>query len=135
MIYQWSVPNIDADACFIKLKFPGDQHGHFDSNVDAFSISKTVGIGDLLDRGGLLSMFPNPVADKLSVSFTSQSEGRQTYAFEVYNTIGDVILNQTYVIDSPTQTININVGDWIPGMYFLKVSSNSHRVSKRFIKK
>lgn len=135
-LYQWSVPNIDSDVCFIRLRFPNGQADHYAINVEAFSISKSVGIDDLFVKDEEVMIFPNPVLDKLSISFKSQYQGPQSYDIELYNMLGEVELSQTYVFDSSNrQTININVSDCISGMYVIRVRSNNYSISKAYIKK
>lgn len=135
-VYQWSVPNIDADECFIKLRFTGDQYGHYDTNVDAFSITKTVGIGDRDDKNTKLRLFPNPVTEELNIQYQAPESSGQICDIEVINIFGELLIQESHITDNnEIQWVSVDVDHLRSGVYFVKVHSNHGAVSKKFFKK
>lgn len=78
---------------------------------------------------------PNPVKkNKLTIEVTRLPQGE--YQFEIYDTLGRMIAINKYSMrrnDGNTK-IKIKVGNYKPGLYFVRLSSGSQIVEKKFIK-
>ncbi|NQU33793.1 MAG: peptidylprolyl isomerase, partial [Bacteroidetes bacterium] len=71
-VYQWTVPNINSDECFIKLTSPGIPD-KYSINELPFSINHTVGIENLVNADvSELKIFPNPASESITISFENR---------------------------------------------------------------
>jgi hypothetical protein len=71
------------------------------------------------------SLFPNPVANTLNIKRHNQA---QINSIEIYNTLGQLILVLTDLIDS------LDVSQLNAGNYFIKLNTDKGSVSTKFIK-
>lgn len=133
-IYEWTVPNIDSDECFIKLSFPGMPENQYDINEVAFSIYHTVGLDDNIIKDEEFKIFPIPAIDILSISLNAHKKGNHNYDIQVYNMGGEIILNESNIIND-NQIINLDLSNLTTGIYFINIRSETKSISKKFIKK
>jgi len=79
-----------------------------------------------------LTIYPNPVTDKLTLGFPVAIDGK--YSLEIVNLQGKVVYNNQRN-ESSTRSIQINDIGYLPsGIYFIKVSDRSAIFSGRIIK-
>lgn len=91
-------------------------HVHFfDTGVEDYSLA------------GRLTVYPNPSSDVVNVQCTMNN----VQSIEVFDVFGKLITS-TNVIDNLAR---INVSDLAPGMYFVRVATDSGVVTKQFVKK
>lgn len=128
--YQWSVPDIDSDHCFIRLTTPGIPD-KYSINETAFSIFHTLGIDNNLSvNEGTITIYPIPVTNKASVILSSDVEW-ETYNVMVYNSNGELISNN----EQKDHQFDINLQQLPTGIYILKLSNGKRSISRRFIKR
>jgi hypothetical protein len=72
------------------------------------------------------SIYPNPSSDELNLNLPSNISN---VLIEVFDVTGKYIYKSKAI--KPT---SINVVNWKTGLYFIKVSSNNFKVTKRFIR-
>lgn len=71
-----------------------------------------------------VKLYPNPTEDKLHIEAIGEIE-----SFQIYNVLGEVLSH------GPIQNQEINIHSFIPGVYFLELSSGSAKNSYKIIKK
>lgn len=83
-----------------------------------------------LDNNVLLSVFPNPVADKLNIAISNNAiiSKLQLQVFDV----GGKLMGQQSAANS--NTISIDVGRYAAGVYLLKIIYNGKEETIRFVK-
>lgn len=134
--YLWTVPNISSDECFIKLSIPGSPE-LLSINQTAFTIYQALGINDQLTSDRLASTIsPNPVFDKLNISFLAEESWTSTGTIEIYTAKGELVLSNAERIKSfGNQNIILDVQELPQGLYMLKLSFEGKTSSKKFIKR
>ena len=78
---------------------------------------------------------PVPVKkSKLTVSIVSLPKGE--YQLEIYDTMGKLMITNKYKVSKKdgTTKVKLKVGNFKPGVYFVRLSSGSQVVEKKFIK-
>lgn len=130
--YAWPVPNIESDACFIKLTSPG-MPDLYDINISPFTINKTVGIDNGFDDDEIsYNLYPNPVTNKLNIKFNDSLKSDLIINIQDIN--GKIItetivkkqdINSTYVYDT---------SELPSGTYFIRIICNDVLSVKKFIK-
>jgi|APLak6261682215_1056145.scaffolds.fasta_scaffold02099_2 hypothetical protein len=75
-----------------------------------------------------LSVYPNPVKDKLVIESEEFSQNLQV---SVTDLLGKEVLNKNF-INSKTETLDVSM--LLPGVYFLKVTVNGQNAVKKFVK-
>lgn len=79
------------------------------------------------------SLYPNPSSDLTTINLEKPLVFRQQEV-EIYNILGEEV--RTEQIASGSQIINLNVNDLTPGVYFVNIIGDGHRVaSKKMIVK
>lgn len=74
-----------------------------------------------------IRIYPNPVTDFVHFDLKDKSK---EYTFEAYNTLGQKI--QTGTINGQSK---INVSNWTPGVYFLKINTGKETKVQKLIKR
>lgn len=134
-IFNWYVPNISSNECFIRLAIPG-LPDLYSINDLPFTIYPIVGIEDKSNTDEVsFSIFPNPVSDKVSVTFFIPDNWNSTYEIEIFNTKGELVLSQTEgIIRKGDQTIELDVTNLSKGMYVMKIEGQGGSLSQKFVK-
>ena len=127
--YAWTVPNIDAEACTIRIS-PTSQSELYSENQIFFSISKVQGIGDE-SLNEIMKLSPNPAEDLISVTFNNNRQFIES--IEVYKLNGELVLTQklAYYVKEDLQ---INISSLADGAYLMKINSENKTHSQQFIK-
>jgi hypothetical protein len=82
-------------------------------------------------NAGMLSLYPNPTSDQFTIY--PEYSGRFTISeIEIYNMLGENIFSQKPAANS--QQLTVNVSEFNPGIYFVKVKSEQQEYVARFIK-
>ncbi|MDT4851092.1 hypothetical protein FQZ97_852610 [compost metagenome] len=82
--------------------------------------------------GGAVAMvvYPNPTADKLSVSVPAQLKAAEVEV-NVYDQLNQVIFTKSYKAGTP---IEVNLKKYVPGIYNVVVSSGEFKESRKIVK-
>ncbi len=81
-----------------------------------------------------ISVFPNPVANSLTLSFNGLAQGQ--YAIRLYNSIGNVVSQQQVDLLGTTATKKIATNSLVKGFYIMKLTDSNGKTifSKQIIK-
>lgn len=135
-LYEWNVPNINSDECLIKLTSPGlpDLYSITES---PFSIYYTIGVEDIADADrNNLKIYPNPIVDKVSISFLPPNEWSNSYKIEIYDLKGDIVHSQNKrIIQQGNQVLVIDLQKLSSGVYVIKLVGENKSIIQRLIKK
>lgn len=101
-------------------------------NTCASETSKTV---EIISTGNIstntispiLSIYPNPVKSNLTLNFNQSAGGKRVSLFDVYGHL--IFEKQTNEI-----SLNLNLSDITPGMYFVRVQDDASFAIKKIIK-
>lgn len=102
------------------------------SEVDfGFSVTSGVVSTDEIEEVQNLKLFPNPVADLLTVKYSLETV--MPLSINVYNSFGQMVKNLTRTnIQGGNQALTINVSDLTNGLYYLEMSNGGQRISRKF---
>ena len=79
-----------------------------------------------------LSVYPNPVEDRLNISFDLAKSDQVT--IEILNALGQVIQTEKNNYENGQKTVIMNTSSLAKGLFFVKLSSNGQNISRRFVK-
>lgn len=126
--YQWSVPNIHSDQCFIRIESMRNQLR--DQSNFRFTITDVIGTEYLPSSTVILDIFPNPVSSVLYLSGQpSSSLGQITVA----DANGKIFF--THKAISLAKPYKIPVDKWPSGIYFVLWEVQNGHIVKSFVKK
>ncbi|MEL6864161.1 MAG: T9SS type A sorting domain-containing protein [Bacteroidota bacterium] len=97
--------------------------------VDEDSIA--TGVNDLIDQSKLL-LFPNPVADQLTLSLSLAESQRVELSISTIE--GRKVLIRQQDLQLGEQQIELNVAELPSGLYFLNLRDGKSVISQRFVK-
>ncbi len=124
--FSWLVPNEPSEQCKIGV-FNTDFEG--DISDDFFTIELPSSSQDELNTKFEVEVYPNPVADWLTVRFVSDL----TLRFKVYSITGELQNENFSKMDDSTYIINTH--NLASGIYFIQVLNENDRVilTRKFI--
>jgi hypothetical protein len=128
--YDWSVPNIDAADCFIKLSVPSDP-SLFKTNTTSFSIHKAVGVEAINQMEFVLQ--PNPVSDLLSIQLNNEQIVSQASEVFIYSAAGKLVQKLQFN-GLNEESIRVDVSSLNDGLYFIEVKSAENSFTQKFVK-
>lgn len=84
-------------------------------------------INDIKDDDASLTVYPNPVKSVLNIKNVS---GKKIERIEIVNILGEVVINR--IPENTANTININTGSLMPGIYYTRIffSDNNIKIRK-----
>ncbi|MGA2298344.1 MAG: T9SS type A sorting domain-containing protein [FCB group bacterium] len=100
--------------------------GIFKANLSAFGI---MAVNDLTDADNI-SMFPNPVNDKLFVSYSSGLAS--IYSIIIINNLGVPVIEKNNIPVS-NNSVEINTSGLATGVYFCTIRSGNNTQTKKFV--
>ena len=84
-------------------------------------------------QSGQFSVFPNPVHDKLQLSFTDFEEG--SYDYQIFDLTGKQLKHGQLNVYFGVHALQLDAGNLQPGQYFIHISKSAQRLgSYRFVK-
>jgi hypothetical protein len=132
--FEWTIPHLDSEECYIKLTTPG-LPDNYSMNALPFSITHQVGIENISNDEDGLTIFPTPVLDNLTLSFTTKNESNDPLELKIFAMSGEIVVNQLYQISQPgEQLLHINVSHLTSGMYLIKIENENKNRILKFIK-
>lgn len=134
--YEWTVPNINSDECFIKITTPS-LPDLFSVNENPFSISEYTGVSNQIYPENFgLTLSPNPVLDKAYISFLNPGANKGELKIEIYNTKGEKVFSQTKNgFNQEEQIITIDLRQLPDGLYIIKLVGQNLFSTQKFVKK
>ena len=131
--YEWPVPNIDSENCFIRLTSPG-MPDFYDINPVPFSVSFTTGVENYSENLNVI-IYPNPVTNKLSINIPASIDEKSDYIIKIKNINGDLLSETTTrALLRDHDSYIIDMSDKPPGMYFIQIINNNISSTRKFIK-
>ena len=85
-----------------------------------------------IDNQWIANIQPNPVSNFLSFNF--QNGKVENADIQILDALGQIIYSEKRRIDSGENNVNLSVQSLPSGIYFLKLSTNEHLASKKFVK-
>lgn len=129
--YDWTVPNINADECFIKLSVPGLED-LIAINEIPFSIDEFTGISDQIEADEFtFSISPNPVLNNAYI--TCNNLGNVN--LEIYNVAGEKVVSQKMEKLESGQCLILDLKELPQGLYVIKLGTENDYASRKFVKK
>ena len=113
----------DTEYCYTVTAMGVDT----ESDPSEEACTKTLG-ESLSENESYFNIFPNPASDNITIS-TNQ----EITEVNIYNILGVNVYNETFAMNN--SQLDVNVSDFINGVYFIKVKSVNGETVKRFIKK
>jgi thiol-disulfide isomerase/thioredoxin len=92
----------------------------FDIASVAFDAGALSSIED--NRNTEISLFPNPTQDNVNIYINSKSN--EAVNIEVYNNLGKVVYNTQETLTQGANTINMNLDNLLPGLYYVNTVVN-----------
>jgi len=114
--------HIDTLNCFLASYYYIDQ---VCVSIDSLTCSQLSAIAEN-NINDIINAFPNPSRDFVTITFQNRSAKK----LELYNSLGQIIYYSTIKTIEP---LNINVGDFKNGVYYLKVYLNNGIIVKKII--
>ncbi|HPS26660.1 MAG TPA: PKD domain-containing protein, partial [Bacteroidales bacterium] len=91
--------------------------------TESIVVINTSGISTFSD-GPAVEIWPNPATDYLHIASAAE-----VYRVEIYNSIGQTAINSL----NNEKLLNINISDYLPGVYFVRITTSQGRTEGRFI--
>jgi cyclophilin family peptidyl-prolyl cis-trans isomerase len=127
--YDWTVPNIDANDCFIKLSATQSSE-LFKTNSTPFSIHKAVGVDELFELS--MSLSPNPSKGFIYIDLSSSEN--QTYDISIIDIYGRLIHTSSFFHQGQSnEKILLDVQDLASGVYHLVLLSGNKKYHEKLI--
>ena len=91
----------------------------------------TVNVQEFDDKKGNILIWPNPANNNLNIQFTEAPAG--VYVLETINSTGSTILSKLYTDAEVKRGVNINIKEYTPGLYFLRIVYQNRSETLKFI--
>ena len=115
----------------VVTKIDGSTSSFAISDTRYLNFSATTGLRDVKQGTGKLTVYPNPVQDKLNLSFTDKTSER--VQIDVFSIVGKMVYSQALSAQQ-AENHSINVSGWQNGMYLIRINNGIETVSNKFIK-
>ena len=88
-----------------------------------------LGLSNISTSGDFMTVFPNPTKESIKVNISSVQSGN----IKILNNMGQTVLEET--VNSPSTQLQINVRDWLSGVYCVVWYSRSgEMIATKFVK-
>jgi hypothetical protein len=118
--YEWRVKTLCSKTPTISSAY---------SELDTFKTDPLRTSNELMDNANLLSLYPVPAHDQLTIQLTEFFEG----SLLITNMIGRVMYESTLRQESGG-SIKLDIKNWSPGAYIVQLRGNENIEVKKFIK-
>ncbi|MCC6412173.1 MAG: T9SS type A sorting domain-containing protein, partial [Saprospiraceae bacterium] len=114
----------------------------FPPDVEVIPLSKSInfttdvltGVAEVPTfEGNLAFRGANPVADVLALDIETATAG-ETLQLQVYSRNGQLVSTQNITSNGAVLSVDINVANCTPGLYFVSITDGNARLSKGFVK-
>lgn len=115
--YQWQIRTKCSNAPILYSPWSTSQ------SFTTAALRQTDGLSTNLN---LLSIYPNPASDKITLSFDSGSNYESNNGdatLSIFNTLGQIVLNKTVTVIDGAYTDVIDISSFSKGIYSLRVST------------
>lgn len=131
--YNWLVPNIISDSCFIKLYFNGTPE-LYSQNSEPFSIVAGNSVENKTVNDVSITITPNPVSSILKTTCIFDEPNKEI-SYSIYNVLGKQVFAEfNKKIISDKYTFYIDVSHYNNGVYFMNITIDGDMKTTLFIK-
>lgn len=103
------------------------------TNTTVNTLVAPAGTKDLDHNNSMLSVYPNPGYDEVTLQFNSTNKS-QTATIQLYDLSGKLLFSQVYSLKANEEFIKLNTSSLIPGLYFISADNGIQKLSTKFIK-
>jgi len=121
-----TMPNSAVPALVANALYNASDHLPVSVILDFALPTGTVAVNDALSA---ISVYPNPVKDKLFIRLPAQ---RGIACYEIQNAMGSKILERTF--ESTGNEITVDVSGYLPGVYFLSIITDKGQRTFKILK-
>ncbi len=127
---SWSIDNSGTANNLNKIIFINSHKAIAigDNGTILMNTNIATGIANVVSNQKIVSVFPNPVSQTLTLQFQNQIPFAE---INVLNVLGETILTQKI---NNSNIANLNVTSLASGIYFLQIKSNNKLFTQKFIK-
>lgn len=129
--YEWTVPNINASDCFIKLSATQDPD-LFKTHENSFSIYKAVGLSEI-DLEFAIQIQPNPFHNQ--TRFEIYAPQKNNLSIDLLDLTGQNVKSYDYGFINARHTITFEAAGLAPGVYFISFNYGSQSFIRKLILK
>jgi len=90
------------------------------------ALGSSVGLNDMLQLPENLIIYPNPAQDVLNIQFEDKNFGAVLFIYDIH---GKTVICKKI----QQETLKINIGNLIPGVYILRLNFNQSFLTKKLI--
>ncbi len=109
---------------------PGEYRLYTDKKLAKPAILSGYETMENYSAAGSLSVYPNPVSDRLSISYDGGGQGRVL----LRDLTGRILSGQNIGMQEYSDRIELNVSDLLPGIYFIELRTSNKRSVCKFVK-
>ena len=123
-----------GDTIQIRFRIFSDPYAHgWGWIIDNLKIQDVeTGISPILLSSGEVSFFPNPATDHLNLQVHSQKNIHKLF-LKAYNSSGRMVYTQSFQLENSELQTNIDVSNFIPGLYLFALEPENGQVVTRKI--
>lgn len=130
IIENSAVSRIDSSLCFNSSGLDDPNHVYGHGRLDVYQAVQMAlqltSSEDLSVSAGNLKLYPNPAKDILYIDYSSDLN-TESYRLSIFNGTGQLLYKSQYALNE------VNISNWEPGMYYLKLESKNQTLLEKFI--
>lgn len=96
---------------------------------DTFVVANTIGIVSVENTGSLISVYPNPATDQVTVNYSFNQDDKMN--LEVINLIGEVLYAKA--LTNRNGTVLLDTRMLVNGVYFIRFNASSHTETVKLV--
>lgn len=128
--YQWAVPNINSNNCFLKYTVTAGTTPATVITSNAFGIgtcTPPTSVNDAANSNSHLTVFPNPFNEVTTISIEGWNKS-QDWQLAVYDVMGSLVYGQP--VDAAIITLRPNLTS---GVYFVEVKGGENKMKEKIV--
>lgn len=135
--WQWVDCNKLGPVDSVQFLLSSSDVGGFGMNtpaffsIDNFTTAQDVSVAEVSNIQNL-KLYPNPANDILNISLTSEAFTNSTIS--VYNSVGELVKNESANFNSGSNTVSIDIQTLNNGLYFIEIADANKKQNFKFIK-
>lgn len=94
----------------------------------------TVGLEEITQSQMLVKLFPNPANSSISIFIKRFDKSKTDFNIIARDITGRKVSNKKINIATDTKTFQLNISQFVNGIYFIEITNGEHRTFKKLIK-